>query len=190
MVSSVRRLMASIAFISVVLFAFACNDGEETEPLVTPGVTQTAEPSPAAGEVDLRDLLLQPKNVPSELAQLGEPEVGGPELFFGGQAQEGETTQEQLASWGFVGSALQLYNAPEPFPTRGARFMVAGVHLTNVVDGAKQLFACTRESLDRQAIADYEAQPGREVVEYQELTASQLAMSCGSFTMSPPLRTI
>ncbi|MBI1886728.1 MAG: hypothetical protein HYS09_10530 [Chloroflexi bacterium] len=136
----------------------------------------TASASPGApGEVDVRDLALRPQDVPGELGQLGRPQVFTAEEFFADQLTSGEITEADIADWGVLSAALQVYNSPpQPYPAEGAQLMAASVVLHGTADGAEAFLAVAREDLDRSRVEELEAFPGRELLEYQDLAVDQL----------------
>lgn len=166
--NSIRSLWMAAAFAAVALLALACDGGGEAQP------TATAEP--ATGEVDVRDLLLLPEDVPPELGQLSSPIVQMAQEITEGilNPEEqleaiGTVTLEEAMAWGVVSSATQFHNSRGQYPTEGAQHIVVSVTLTDAVAGATALFPFTTRILKREAVAEYEAYPGRSVVEYEEL---------------------
>lgn len=166
----------------IALLTLACEDGEKAGPSPTGAATRL--PSPAAGEVDIRDLLLRAGDVPPGLAepgQLPEPLVQTAQEFTEGvltgedrlEAQP-TVTEEQVAAWGVVASATQAYSGPEPYPARGARLMVTTVVLHDRVNGAAAFLPLAQTALDREVIEEYLAQPGFDILEYRELAEPML----------------
>lgn len=171
-----RYIIVLISFIALV--AFACGgDGDEQQPTATSPSppAATGQPSPPAGELDMRDLMLRPEDVPLELGQLQELPLGTAqevlEEAFGlaDRLDAGEITEQEVAAWQLQSAAMQVYNSAKQYPAQGAQFMLSTVVLHGDIEAAAIFLAFAEGDLDRSAVEEYEAFPGREVIQYEEL---------------------
>lgn len=155
----------------IALLALACGGGKPEAPSAPTATSASAteRPSTPAAQLDARDLLLKAEDVPAGLAQLGDPQPQSAEELF---ADQPDLTQDKIAGWGVSGGATQVYNATQPYPDQGARFLLVRVILTDATDGAALLYGYTNDSLNRNNAEQYEAQPGRALLEYADVSAS------------------
>ena len=102
------------------------------------------EPSATApaGEVGGIDLVLRPEDMPLEIAP-NRDEVGVEDLSM-------------------------VYNGPSPYPEQGARFALASIVPRPDAGAAHDSLLLAEGDLDRSAVEQSEAQPGFDVLEYQE----------------------
>ncbi len=162
---AVRNAVGLMAVI--MLFAIACGGVGESGAGPTAGLTD--QPPPGAEDVNIRDLVLRPEDVPPELGTLGEPMILTAEEMFAEGLEAGEVTQQDIAASDLVGGAFQVYNGPARYPDQGVSFMVISVQVLGSVDGAGTFYAAAESGQNQRQVEEYEAFPGRDVFEYEEL---------------------
>lgn len=174
-----RYSMLAIALLA--LLTLACGGGGSAKPAPTSTsaratVRPTATPGPAAREVDVRDLLLRPEDVPPGLGQLSEPSLQTAEEFrrqalSPDQLQAvGTVMADDVAAWGVLGAATQSGSSSDQYPASGAQLITVGVVLCDGETGATTLLPVNTRGQDRAAVEEYEAFPGRDVLQYEELS--------------------
>lgn len=162
-----RSLAVVTAVLAVAVFAFSCRDGEDAAPASpAPTSTTTGQPSPTAGEIDLASLALGPDDVPVAIARFAAPVLT--------TAQEaidaGEFTRSDVDASGLQSTAVQVYNGPGPYPEQGARFAQVALYLHADAAGAAAFLTKLRAEFSREAVERQEAGPGRNLLDYQELS--------------------
>ncbi len=134
-----------------------------------PARTSTVSPSPAQHDIDISDLMLTADDVPSDVGSIGEPMLLSAEQFVQNALDGGQYTADEIRAWGVVANAVQFYNSSQPFPARGAQYILISVTITDSPTRMAALFPAARNALSRDAVEKDEAYPGRDVLEYEQL---------------------
>ena len=127
------------------------------------------EPPPTAAQattdeqgVDAAELLFRPAEAPAEWGDALDPEVIAPTNFFFGDA---EVSGDDIADWGVVSVASQIYNGPDSLNLT--------VTLHRTADGATAYWEFARRRLDRSVLEEEGAQlDGTTIVSYEEITTA------------------
>ncbi len=120
------------------------------------------EPPPATTDeqgVDAAELLFRPAEAPAEWGDALDPEVIAPTNFFFGDA---EISGDDIADWGVVSVASQIYNGPNS--------LNATVTLHRTADGATAYWEFARRRLDRSVLEEEEVRT--TIVSYEEITTA------------------